>query len=1004
MDSHVVSRSRARRYIILISLVALLLLVLLLWFWPTQRAVPYDYIGVKAESLGFEPERIASFVRQKVQIDGYRGYLRGPVGTLWAGAGSPLDRAALLVALLVASEKEARIASDGSRWWVQLRDGPGWRDMLLEGDNGAANWTGREPPESEHHLLDVSVEVGGKTGDSKQHAVYRTADLVHHPLVLQFGPSGQYRLGTLGSEGAFLEGACGRSDDETLLLRFTYRRPGDAEAVHFRREIYTGRYEDYRSLNDPRNKHVIVVAPGRIQEWAADKEMELARTEGGQVDSGVGACYALALAHIGRSDRALVDLRSHFEVTAYYAEPRVIIASGCYLGQKDKHAMPALDLRRNRIHSEGAQDACASFGVTRAALEGQIEGVVLKKAYGGPVFAAIDVFREHIQRRRSSSQGRVRMYLNLMQRLLTDTRPGARMTIALDTDRKVVLARGEGKDLSVVSISDDLRNRMKDTQVRWEMLEAKAIRQDAFAQAAMELEMLLGPVGGADLDYTPQVDLQESVSQLVAPNVRMFRWWTPKDEKKAKLTLEYQFIETKKNGDVVYDSVDHWDEIAGKPIRSSRHFSIPAKTVEQSRVISRWYSRSRYAQGDSFLMFSRQMLRELKQQGHTVVRYRDRYNKLSDPLKLYLCGRREADVLVNNKPRKLAVLDVGGGYLKDNLPKQDFKDVKKIPEQTCPYKSAMNRWEVLDNPVSPISGVKGLRFQTVLPGRVVSSRTGLGVPDAKVSVGRTSASGTTWADGRFLLPVMKEPLGRFEVTVKAAGYAPFSAEMDLSAIDAFPLHITLTPNHEGGRLVWIDHKTLGKLAQIDTPRVRDLVRAAIQDDPRLVALVPPQRVHYGMGSTHAWLLFDRDRFHFTAVTEDGLHGTAGDVWQWMHDKPAGMMIKEYSTMDPPVELDRDQGPTKMHEGAINFFAGYVASWYAYSAGKMDMLSKMLEGQEFDDVGHAHAMKFALDFLESMQDGVNSYPAQYFGADGMVYNAGFRAGLQFFERNPVYRGE
>ncbi|MBT3201663.1 MAG: hypothetical protein HN350_17315 [Phycisphaerales bacterium] len=69
-----------------------------------------------------------------------------------------------------------------------------------------------------------------------------------------------------------------------------------------------------------------------------------------------------------------------------------------------------------------------------------------------------------------------------------------------------------------------------------------------------------------------------------------------------------------------------------------------------------------------------------------------------------------------------------------------------------------------------------------------------------------------------------------------------------------------------------------------------------------------------------------------------------------------------------------------------------------------MLSQMLEGEEFKDVGHAHAMKFALDFLESMQDGLNSYPAEHFGASGVAYNAGFKAGLQFFERNPVYRGE
>ncbi len=66
---------------------------------------------------------------------------------------------------------------------------------------------------------------------------------------------------------------------------------------------------------------------------------------------------------------------------------------------------------------------------------------------------------------------------------------------------------------------------------------------------------------------------------------------------------------------------------------------------------------------------------------------------------------------------------------------------------------------------------------------------------------------------------------------------------------------------------------------------------------------------------------------------------------------------------------------------------------------------MMEGKEFKDVGHAHAMKFAMDFLNSMSDRWPLLaPAKAFGAHGALYRAGFLAGLQFFENNPVYRGE
>lgn len=153
---------------------------------------------------------------------------------------------------------------------------------------------------------------------------------------------------------------------------------------------------------------------------------------------------------------------------------------------------------------------------------------------------------------------------------------------------------------------------------------------------------------------------------------------------------------------------------------------------------------------------------------------------------------------------------------------------------------------------------------------------------------------------------------------------------------------------------------------------------------------------YGGSDTHAWILFDPDHFQFVGVTEDGLHGSS----------VAGGMVKDWAKNAVKAGFGKGS-PYEMQTGAINAFAGYIASWYAYSAGKLDVLSQMMDGKEFDDVGHASAMKFALDFLKGMQalnKGLGGFAAKKAGYRNEQFEAGFMEGLKFFESNPVFRGQ
>jgi hypothetical protein len=97
-------------------------------------------------------------------------------------------------------------------------------------------------------------------------------------------------------------------------------------------------------------------------------------------------------------------------------------------------------------------------------------------------------------------------------------------------------------------------------------------------------------------------------------------------------------------------------------------------------------------------------------------------------------------------------------------------------------------------------------------------------------------------------------------------------------------------------------------------------------------------------------------------------------------------------------------PYDLQAGTVNYYAGFIASWYAYSAGKLDALARMMDGETFDDVGHAHAMKFARDWLEGMTPALSSLAGQAAGVRAEQFRAGFKAGLGYFEAHPEFRGE
>jgi hypothetical protein len=395
------------------------------------------------------------------------------------------------------------------------------------------------------------------------------------------------------------------------------------------------------------------------------------------------------------------------------------------------------------------------------------------------------------------------------------------------------------------------------------------------------------------------------------------------------------------------------------------------------------------------LFFSRKMYRELTTSGSTTIRYRRYDGSLSEPIQLYVVYRfDQARVFVNSESRLVTQLYLRGGYAKDHLTRTQADNAPEMIDESDPLRFAMNRFAILDDPRFPLVEIVGARFQTAIPGRVTSRDTGLGVPDASVKVEGTDAAGTSWGDGRILLPIIKEPFRTFTVTAEAPGYAPFRGEFDFSQTNAFPLKIELTPQPAVGDYVWVTAKSFDALAKVDDPRLSDVVRRELAGDTQLAALVPLSAVEYGASEERAFLLFDNRDFSFVGVGEDGLHASSDFL---------GGVAKDWFKSAWAATRGKAK-PYQVPQGVLNYYFGHIAAWYVYSAGRLDAVADMINGKSFEDLGHAQAISRARQWIDGMCGLLKTVVVGKPGVDADMYRAGFLDALKAFDSNPAWRGQ
>lgn len=948
---------------------------------PPQPIV--DYISLKAEELDFDRRKVVDFVENQIAHEDYPGMLRGDVGALWSAAANSIDRTLLLASLLRACDEEVRFARGENEVHLQVKTENGWQNVASQIATGNGElWSETTPPEEDIHKLRIDVER--QTGDrvETQSATFSTAELIGDPLVLSFTEQ-SYRLTKASDPTGGTSATASLADTDSLTLVFRYTRPGDKEIL-FRREIFNGGYESYHKLADPRNVHVIVALPCLLRKSVLDRETDslaVLAKRFGKRGSDVAHSYLLAMTHMAKSDTALDEFRGHFKVDAYFTSPRVIIGSTIYQGE-DELAGRTLDLRKNDIHVVGDEPTRASFCITRSMFEGALESQVLHDAMGGSVTSAFEVFRQHLAPFKASTPERIDSYRDILQRFAAETHANARLKIETHNKQSVEFERQATGELRCDFVSSELKGKLAASELPFTNLRADRFDASTIDVAAVELESLLGPIAGADAAYQPVVEITDAPSDLIRPGVRFFNRSLPALFVNPHTRFDYEILEETSDGGIVYESIDEWDGRNYTIEPQVHRFKLSKEVVEETSLITSWPSQENYDKGAQHLMFSRKMYRELVEQGFTNVRYLSFDGTVSKSFKLYNVQQAEVNLSLNGRAQKTPLIWVAGDYLENDKPKSTWFWTKTIDDLTGPRAVAKNKWVILDNPKYPLVVAPATAIYTAIQGKVISSVTKRGLANASVTIVGTRAQGDSWADGQFRLPVIKQRLGKFTVQIACQGFQPLETEVDFADERSFPLVFELTPVPKPESMLWVGRKNAGEeLSKIENPRIRDLVEQAISDNPNLCAIVPRKGVNFGAGSSHAWLLLDNETFHITPVSEDGLHGVAGNI--------AVHAIGE-----------NPQG------SAVSAYAGAMSSWYAYSAGKLDWLAAVMSGAPIEDLGHTHAMQSAMDFLEGMQpEGFFAETASSAAGVNMdAFTAGFLAGLQFFENNPAYRGQ
>jgi hypothetical protein len=202
-------------------------------------------------------------------------------------------------------------------------------------------------------------------------------------------------------------------------------------------------------------------------------------------------------------------------------------------------------------------------------------------------------------------------------------------------------------------------------------------------------------------------------------------------------------------------------------------------------------------------------------------------------------------------------------------PRSKPTDPSDVPDILDADGAAINTFMVLEDPSFPLI-VSDDTVQSAISGRIIDSVTGDGIADAQVTVKEAGIAATTWPDGRFVLPVLQQPYGKFSISVEAKGYRPVATGRDFRQADAFPLNFKLDRSPQGD-------------AWVGTSRARRLIGDATAEGR--VVWIPTFPTYYPYGRTDAWIEIDPSTYEVYGRLTDGLYGSTLTHSYLNHHRP-----------------------------------------------------------------------------------------------------------------------
>lgn len=883
-------RNRRRRNVAIVLGILLIIVLILLALMRGCAVVPdgFNYLRAKAGELGDDPARIVAFVRDEVGTLEVRGDVKGALGTLWNGAGSPEEKKALAEALLAAARKPARVTLDDvAPTRAKDQDATAPAAPLQLALTHRALLGDAAPRET----LVWKGPAGDLVGDV--HSI-ETPEVGVTRIAVRAGADVQKDVDTKGATGEELVFSIERAGGEPFVVVRELWRAGDRVGP------------DRPQAGD---RHDLAVLPCRVTKFVREKE-EVLLGQRGRKEAPEARPYLHLLEWALDSDRELAKLERTYGVTAQLDLPRLLVLSRWPAPSLPGGFAHAFDLRLDRAGFRGPSLARAfQAAQVRAFVEAGLEQQFLTRVAALPTTSTVDVFSRLTDDVANTPTRRLSTILRALEDLERAGLDG-RATFAARDPRGA--KRERPVEVTVSRAPGGLR--VQGGPVDEAFAKALAATPDAprlpysaegtldatFAtaeEAAVAVESTLlaakaaPPVGPS---YVLVTALSRGTEPLVQPGATFdFAW----GEGEGRTEQRVRVLTTEPDLTLRFRV-----QAEGPPVAGTR--TVEGAALEGALVHNPWYRAgpSRQAEATSFCV-SRRVHAALKQGAPLDLGLSAAFGPDDDDkaprrverqAKLAAQGAGAVEVLVNGRKERLPVLKA----------RLDEDEVA-----------------VLDDPVFAVGLADRLRSVTTSArGRLVDEQR-LPIVDATVALPGGPAA-TTAVDGTFRLPPpARARWGKVALTVTQQGASPGQVEVDLTAAGLGEVEVVVPRLRP--ELAWITQRNA---ADLDGLAVSEQVKRHARRDlaaGRLV-VIPTRMVDDGLGGELiAYFSCDGATGDLVGVIEEGLHGASA----WSRAVESAAQDVQAAVKGGLNEQDGASAPFHMLRGAI------VAFW-VYSAARV----------------------------------------------------------------------